>query len=82
MISAIKAAYLAKNINRKITCLIMEEITKSYNDDSDFDNFQLDYEYIRAIVLHDMFRSSAAKASSPVTDPLTSQGDALRMGLN
>lgn len=73
-----KAAHLSVRLQSKITCLIMEEITKSYQNDEDFANFELDYEYIRQITLYNMLRPSSNKASSPVTSP----GNALRMGLN
>lgn len=62
-----KAEILSDKLISKIACLIAEEITDSYKDDKDFDYFQLDYEYIRSIVLYKMIRSSVVKASSPVS---------------
>lgn len=62
-----KAEIVSTNIINKITYLIADEITDSYKDDRDFDYFEIDYEYIKAIVLYKMIRSSAVKASSPVS---------------
>lgn len=73
-----KAISLATKLQRKITCLIMEEITNSYTNDDDYRNFELDYEYIKQIVLYNMLRSSVAKASSPLTSPCETP----RVGIN
>lgn len=64
-----KAISLSVKLQRKITCMIMEEITDSYTNDDDYRNFELDYEYIKQVVLYNMLRSSVAKASSPLTSP-------------
>lgn len=62
-----KAEILSDKLITQIAGLIADEITKSYKYDSDFDYFELDYEYIRSIILYKMIRSSVVKASSPVS---------------
>lgn len=79
MITPIEAQNISNKVVRKLTCHIMEELTESYKDEYDSENFELDYEYVRAIVTHNLVRLSVAKASSPVISPIYG---APRMGLN
>lgn len=77
-----KAISLSVKIQRKITCMIMEEITDSYQNDDDYRNFELDYEYIKQVVLYNMLRSSVAKASSPLTSPSNCESPRVGVSLN
>lgn len=73
------AVNLSQKLTSKITCLIMEEITKNYQTDSDYVDFVRDYELIQFLIIKRLLRPvQGAKVLSPVESPL----NALPAGIN
>lgn len=64
---------LVEKLSRKITCLIMEELSNSYRSNQEYENFERDYEFVRNLafmrVLRDNKPSDSAKALSPAVAP-------------
>lgn len=47
----------------------MEEIIKCYKEDADYEYFELDYDYVKNVLLYEMLRSPKATTPSSLTSP-------------
>ena len=69
---AYTSLHLVEKLSRKITCMIMEELTNSYSTDIEYNYFEEDFERIRNMTFMRMLRPDAgAKVSSPADIPIS-----------
>lgn len=64
-----EAISLIRKLKSKVTCMIMEEIIRCYKEDSDYEHFELDYDYIKSVLLYEMLCPPKATTPSSLTSP-------------